>query len=113
MFTSKHCLPALAICLSLIACRSGFAISDKGFCADMSIIDVRIGYGFCSAGDVELTREKNAVSPEGAELLSTVVEKAVRAALICAGVGAVSAAGAACSVLSLPVPEIMEEVVPE
>jgi len=89
----------------LPSCRSGFAIAETGFCADMSILDVRIGYGYCSAGDVELTREKEAVSEEGAELLATVVEKAVRAALICAGVGAASsAAGAACSVLNLPVP---------
>ena len=109
MSISKVLLLAL-LSLSICNCRSGFAIAETGFCADMSIADIRIGYGYCSAGDVELTPEEEAVSEEGRQLIEHTVEQAVRAALICAGIGAVgSAAGAACSVLDLPVPPEVTE----
>ena len=92
MFTYRGLLLALVLCSSL-GCKSGIAVSNKGFCAQWALVDVRIGLTYCNAGDVELTHDKEASSEQFMEMAEEVVpdmvNAAVRAALACAGIGVV------------------------
>jgi hypothetical protein len=85
-------LVACVLLLSLPACRSTFAISNEGFCADMSIADIRISSSYCEAANVHTEKDKLAASERFLEMLEVVlpeiVDAAVKAALVAAGVGA-------------------------
>lgn len=103
-FTGKLALLFLILCLLSAGCRSTWAVADDGFCADLTLADVRISYRYCKAGTVETELAKDAASERFLEAveatLPSIVESAVRAALICAGVGAAgeAASAAACAI---------------
>jgi hypothetical protein len=103
--------------LLLPACKSTVAVSNQGMCASWSLADVRIGLTYCSAGSreggVEIEHSKEAASKHFMHAVETVlpeiVDTAVKAALISAGIGA---AGSAASCLIPSGGGVLPEEVP-
>jgi hypothetical protein len=88
----------LALASSGCAYRAGCAADGCGIAGELA--DVRIGAKYVKAGSVVLEKDSRAMSPAFAkaleEVLPAIVEQAVRAALACAGIGAVGAALESC-----------------
>jgi hypothetical protein len=87
------------ISLLSTSCASGWAITNKGFAAHLSIFDLRRKIVSAEASDAKVGVEKQAISEEFAEALPDIVQMAVRAALACAGLTSAAEAakfGAAC-----------------
>lgn len=85
----------LAILLSSVGCAYRAGCAADGCAIAGELADVRIGAKHVQAGGVVLDKDSQAMSPAFAEaleeVLPAIVEQAVRAALACAGVGAVGA----------------------
>jgi hypothetical protein len=96
--------------LLLPGCAFQMAISNQGFAVLGTLADVRVGWKSSRAGDVEVEASKEQASEQFMEMveetLPGVVDAAVKAALLSAGIGAAGA-------LLSPVPELPLEEVPD
>ena len=89
-------------------CTSDWAITRKGFAAHLSALDLRRDIRSATASDARTSVEKQCISPEFAEALPGLLQAAVTAALVCAGVGTAPALLKAAT--SCPIPGPVEEV---
>lgn len=95
-------LIGILVVLLLAGCTSDWAITDKGFAAHLSLMDLRRDYRSASALDAEVVVEKQGMSEEFADALVPIVQSAVRAALICAGLGNAATLVDGCKIPNLP-----------
>lgn len=93
-------LAALLI-LCLLSCTSDWAKTDQGFAAHLSLLDLRRDQRSAVASDATVDVRKQAISQEFAEALPVLVEKAVRAVLVCAGLGDAASLVDACRIPNL------------
>ena len=108
MSTFSRLLPALVLCTSF-DCSHQMAISNKGFAWQAHLLNLRIGYKLVTAAGVQVEQGSEAMSEQMAEVLPVIVEKAVKAALICAGIGAAGQlASGACAVPAAVQPTLEE-----
>ena len=64
---------AALLLLLPLGCSFGIGVSNKGFAAYWTLLDLRIGYKTANAGDVELTSDKAAMSKQQADMWQEMV----------------------------------------
>ena len=103
MFIASRLLLALTLTTS---CAFQTAIGQQGFVILGTLGDLRVGWKSSRAGNVEVEASKEQASEHFMEMveevLPEIVEGAVRAALLCAGVGAVGSAAGALTSCAIP-----------
>lgn len=72
----------LLLSLTTLGCASSWAMSNTGFCAILSVADVRVVYRECTAADVGLAVDKQPMSEQAQalaeEIIPLVVEGVVK-----------------------------------
>ena len=72
---SRSCVMVFLVLmvLTVVSCSFGMGVSNQGFAAYWTLMDLRIGYKTASAGDVELTSDKEAMSQQQADMWAEMV----------------------------------------